>query len=43
MIQIIARSIYPYSELKTVKYLKENTALAELFKFDKEKITKDAL
>ena len=43
MIQIIARSIYPYSELKTVRYLKENTALTELFKFDKKKITKDLL
>ena len=43
MMQIIARSIYPYSELKTVRYLKENTALAELFKFCKVKITKDAL
>lgn len=43
MMQIIARSIYPYSELKTVRYLKENTALAELFKFSKVKITKDAL
>ena len=43
MMQIVARSIYPYSELKTVRYLKENTALAELFKFSKVKITKDAL
>ena len=43
MMQIIPRSIYPYSELKTVRYLKENTALAELFKFGKKKITKDSL
>lgn len=43
MIQIIARAIYPYSELKTVRFLQENTALAEIFKIQKEKITKDAL
>ncbi len=43
LMQIIARAIYPCSELKTVSYLRENTALAEMFKFSKEKITKDAL
>ena len=43
LMQIIARAIYPYSELKTVRYLKENTALAEIFKIPKEKITKDVL
>ena len=31
LMQIIARAIYPYSELKTVRYLRENTALAEMF------------
>lgn len=31
LMQIIARVIYPYSELKTVRYLRENTALAEMF------------
>lgn len=31
VMQIIARAIYPYSELKTVRYLQENTALAEMF------------
>ena len=41
--QIIARAIYPYSELKTVRYLQENTALAEMFGIAREKITKDAL
>lgn len=41
--QIIARAIYPYSELKTVRYLRENIALAEMFGIPKEKITKDAL
>lgn len=29
--QIIALAIYPYSELKTLRYLQENTALAEMF------------
>ena len=43
IMQIIARAIYPYSELKTVRYLQENTALAEMFGIAKEKITKDAL
>ena len=43
IMQIIARAIYPYSELKTVRYLQENTALAEMFGMAKEKITKDAL
>lgn len=43
LMQIIARAIYPYSELKTVRYLRENTALAEMFGIPKEKITKDAL
>ena len=43
LMQIIARAIYPYSELKTVRYLRENTALAEMFKVPKEKITKDVL
>ena len=31
LMQIIACAIYPYSELKTVRYLRENTALAEMF------------
>lgn len=43
LMQIIARAIYPYSELKTVRYLKENSALTELFKIKKENITKDVL
>ena len=43
LMQIIARAIYPYSELKTVRYLRENTALAEMFGISKGKITKDAL
>lgn len=43
LMQIIARAVHPYSEQKTVRYLQENTALAEMFKIPKQKITKDAL
>lgn len=43
LMQIIARAVYPYSELKTVRYLKENTALSDMFKVAGGKITKDAL
>lgn len=43
LMQIISRALYPYSELKTSRYLRENSALAEMFKIKKEKITKDAL
>lgn len=43
LLQIAARSIYPFSELKTVRYLKDNSALLEMFKLDRRKVTKDAL
>lgn len=43
LMQVISRAIYPYSELKTVRYLRDNSALPELFKIKKECITKDAL
>ena len=43
LMQIIARAIYPYSELKTVRYLQGNSALLEMFKLDRRKVTKDAL
>ena len=43
VMQVIARAIYPYSEYRTVKYLRDNTALAEMFHIPKEKLTKDAL
>lgn len=43
VMQIIARAIYPYSEYRTVKYLSDNTALAEMFHIPKERLTKDAL
>jgi len=43
VMQIIARATYPYSEYRTVKYLRDNTALAEMFHIPKERLTKDAL
>lgn len=43
LMQIVARSIYPYSELKTVRYLQENSALREMFHIPRERVTKDAL
>lgn len=43
LVQIIARAIYPYSEYRTVRYLRENSAVCELFGLNPEKITKDTL
>lgn len=43
LMQIIARAIYPFSELKTVRYLQGNSALPEMFKIERRKVTKDAL
>ena len=43
LMQIIARAIYPFSELKTVRCLRDNSALLEMFRLDREKVTKDAL
>jgi hypothetical protein len=40
---IISRAAYPASELKTVSYIKENSAVCELTGYNKEKITKDLL
>lgn len=40
---IISRAVYPVSEYKTVKFIKQNSAICELTGFDKEKITKDLL
>ena len=40
---IISRATYPASELKTVSYIKENSAVCELTGYDKDKITKDQL
>ena len=43
LMQVIARAIYPFSELKTVRCLRGNSALLEMFKLDRKKVTKDAL
>lgn len=40
---IISRAVFPASELKTVSWIKENSAVCEITGFDKEKITKDSL
>jgi len=40
---IISRTVYPASELKTVSWIKENSAVCELTGYDPEKITKDKL
>jgi hypothetical protein len=40
---IISRAVYPASELKTVSFVKENSAISELTGFDKSILTKDML
>ena len=40
---IITRAVYPASELKTVSYIKENSAISEITGFEKDKLTKDIL
>jgi len=40
---IISRAVYPASELKTVSYIKENSAVCEITGYEKVKITKDKL
>jgi hypothetical protein len=41
--QIISRAVYPASELKTARWIKENSAVCELTGYDVEKVTKDKL
>lgn len=41
--QVISRAVYPASELKTTKWIKENSAVCELTGYDMEKLTKDKL
>jgi hypothetical protein len=40
---LISRAVYPASELKTVSFIKENSAICEITGYDKNKITKDLL
>lgn len=41
--QVISRAAYPASELKTTRWIKENSAVCELTGYDMEKLTKDKL
>lgn len=41
--QIISRTVYPASELKTASWIKENSAVCELTGYDMDAITKDKL
>ncbi|GHU74120.1 hypothetical protein FACS189413_18820 [Bacteroidia bacterium] len=41
--QIAARTIYPYSEYKTVRVLRDNSAICELLGLQPQEITKDKL
>jgi hypothetical protein len=40
---IISRAVYPASELKTVRFVKENSGVCQLTGYDKDKLTKDKL
>lgn len=41
--QIISRAVYPFSELRTSKWMQENSAICEVTGYPIEKITKDKL
>ena len=41
--QVISRAVYPASESKTARWIKENSAVTELTGFDITKVTKDKL
>jgi len=41
--QVISRAVYPASELRTTRWIKENSAVCELTGYDIEKLTKDKL
>lgn len=41
--QVISRAVFPASELKTARWIKENSAVCELTGYDIEKVTKDKL
>ena len=41
--QIIARAVHPASELRTSRWVAENSAICELTGYDQEKMTKDKL
>lgn len=41
--QIISRALYPYSELRTTRWIKENSAVCEITHYPIQKISKDKL
>lgn len=41
--QVISRAVYPGSELKTSRWIRENSAVCELTGYNMEKVTKDKL
>ena len=41
--QVVSRAVYPASELKTSRWIKENSAICELTGYDPDQITKDKL
>ncbi|EON79432.1 hypothetical protein ADIS_0070 [Lunatimonas lonarensis] len=41
--QVVSRAVYPASELKTVRWIKENSAVCELTGYGVDKVTKDRL
>ena len=41
--QLISRAVYPYSELRTSRWIKENSAICEITGYPVENITKDKL
>lgn len=41
--QVVSRAVYPSSELKTARWIKENSAVCELTGYDAGKVTKDRL
>ena len=41
--QVISRAVYPASELKTTRWIQENSAVCELTGYDMGKLTKDKL
>jgi len=43
MTQVITRSIYPYSELASSKWIRDNSAICDITGYDVNKITKDKL
>jgi hypothetical protein len=40
---VVSRAVYPASELKTVSWIKENSGICELTRYDPQNLTKDKL